>query len=66
MWYTYSIMTETKTDLDKFFKERSAATAMRDDLHFLVGWTMADNPEIAERLQKILKQHEENREQNWL
>ena len=63
-------MTETtttpKTDLDKFFKERSAATAMRDDLHFLVGWTMADSPEVAEKLLKILKQHEENREQNWL
>ena len=58
--------TKITDDLDKFFKERSAATAMRDDLHFLVGWTTADNPEISERLRKILKQHEENREQNWL
>tara|TARA_R100001510_G_scaffold31963_1_gene28591 strand:+ start:227 stop:415 length:189 start_codon:yes stop_codon:yes gene_type:complete len=58
--------TKPKTDFDKFCKERSAATAMRDDLAFLVGWTKADNPEIAKRLQAILTQHEENREQDWM
>lgn len=58
--------TTTKTDLDKFYTERNAATAMRDDLNFLVGWTKADNPEIAKRLEAILTQHAENREQSWM
>ncbi len=58
--------TTTKTDLDKFYTERNAATAMRDDLNFLVGWTKADNPEIAKRLETILTQHAENREQSWM
>ena len=58
--------TTTKTDLDKFYTERNAATAMRDDLSFLVGFTKADNPEIAKRLEAILTQHEQNKEQNWL
>ncbi len=69
MCYTVSIMTETttpKTDFDKFCKERTAATAMRDDLAFLIGWTKADNPEIAKRLEAILTQHTENREQDWI
>ena len=58
-------MTETtttpKTDQDKFFQERNAATAMRDDLCFLVGWTKADNPEIAKSLEEILENHDKNR-----
>ena len=54
-------MTETTTDQDKFFKERNAAIEMRDDLFFLVGWTKADNPEIAKRLEDILKNHDRNR-----
>lgn len=62
--YTYPIMTETTTDQDKFFKERKAAIEMRDDLFFLVGWTKADNPEIAKRLEDILKNHDRNRV-NW-
>ena len=69
MCYTVSIMTETttpKTDFDKFCKERSAATAMRDDLAFLIGWPKADNPEIAKSLEAILTQHTENREQDWI
>ena len=69
MCYTVSIMTETTTpkpDFDKFCKERTAATAMRDDLAFLIGWTKADNPEIAKRLEAILTQHTENREQDWI
>lgn len=63
-------MTETKTtpstDLDKFYTERNAATAMRDDLFFLVGWTCVDQPEIAKRLEAILTQHKENREQSYM
>ena len=57
---------KTRTDLDKFNQERNAATCMRDRISFLVGWTKADNPEIAERLQEILTQHQENREQDWI
>lgn len=66
--YTYPIMTETTTettDQDKFFKERNAATEMRYDLLFLVGWTKADNPDIAKRLEDILKNHDRNRV-DWL
>ena len=59
--YTYPIMTETTTDQDKFFKERNAAIEIRDDLFFLVGWTKADNPEIAKRLEDIIKNHDRNR-----
>tara|TARA_R100001509_G_C4840131_1_gene206326 strand:+ start:182 stop:472 length:291 start_codon:yes stop_codon:yes gene_type:complete len=62
--YTYPIMTETttkKTDQEKFFQERNAATEMRDDLCWLVGWTRADNPEISKRLEDILKNHDRNR-----
>lgn len=57
--------TDTNTDQNKFNTERKAAQAMRDDLFFLVGWTQADQPEIAKRLEAILKQHAESREQNW-
>ena len=63
-------MTETtttpKTDLDKFYTERNAEQAMRDDLFFLLGWTQVESPEIAKKLNEILKQHGQNREQNWL
>jgi len=54
------------TDYDRFVKERSAATQLRDDLCFLVGWTKADNPEVAEKLEELLKNHEENRVQDWI
>lgn len=54
-----------KTDQDKFFQERNAATEMRDDLFFLVGWLKADNPEISKRLEDILKNHDRNRV-GWL
>tara|TARA_R100001460_G_scaffold10929_1_gene25653 strand:+ start:411 stop:614 length:204 start_codon:yes stop_codon:yes gene_type:complete len=56
---------KTRTDLDRFNKERNAATCMRDNISFLIGWTKADNPEIAKRLEAILTQHTENREQDW-
>ena len=61
MWYTYSIMTETKSDFEQFLAEQSAATLMRDDISFLIGWTKADNPEIAQRLEDILANHTKNR-----
>tara|TARA_Y100000004_G_scaffold18742_1_gene19270 strand:- start:402 stop:680 length:279 start_codon:yes stop_codon:yes gene_type:complete len=65
--YTYPIMTETttkKTDQEKFFQERDAATEMRDDLCWLVGWTKADNPEISKRIKDILDNHKRNRVEN--
>ena len=54
------------TDYDRFVKERSAATQLRDDLCFLVGWTQSDNPEISKKLEELLKEHEENRVQDWI
>jgi len=55
-----------KTDFEKLTEERNAATLLRDELSFLVGWTKADNPDVAEKLEKALKMHEENRCQDWL
>jgi len=55
-----------KTDFEKLQEERAAATLLRDELSFLVGWTKADNPDVAEKLEKALKMHEENRCQDWL
>ena len=55
-----------KTDFEKLLEERSAATLLRDEMCFLVGWTKAEHPEIAERLEKALKEHEEKRCQDWL
>ena len=57
---------KTRTNLDRFNQERHAATCMRDGISFLVGWTKADNPEIAERLEAILTQHQQNREEDWI
>lgn len=53
---------KTRTNLDKFNLERNAANCMRDGISFLIDWTKSDNPEIAKRLEAILKQHEQNRE----
>lgn len=55
-----------KTDFTKFLEERTAATLLRDQMSYLVGWTRADNPDIAEQLEKALKEHEERRCQDWL
>jgi len=55
-----------KTDFEKLQEERAAATLLRDELSFLVGWTKADNPDVAEKLEKALKMHEEGRCQDWL
>lgn len=58
-------ITKEKTDFDRFVKERNAATQLRDDLCFLVGWTKSDNPEISEKLEELLKNHDKNRVQEW-
>tara|TARA_R100000700_G_scaffold5955_1_gene9402 strand:- start:759 stop:950 length:192 start_codon:yes stop_codon:yes gene_type:complete len=58
--------TTTKSDLDKFHTERKAAQVMRDDLNFLMGWIKPDCPQGASALERILKAHEQNREQSWL
>ena len=36
-------MPKKKTDFEKLQEERTAATLLRDELSFLVGWTKADN-----------------------
>ena len=62
-------MTETTTETtsqDKLLKERKAANEMRGDLYFLLGLTTVENPEIAKRLDDILKNHDRNRVQHWL
>ena len=58
-------ITKEKTDFGRFVKERNAATQLRDDLCFLVGWTKSDNPEISEKLEELLKNHDKNRVQEW-
>tara|TARA_R100001163_G_scaffold55474_1_gene42943 strand:- start:343 stop:525 length:183 start_codon:yes stop_codon:yes gene_type:complete len=57
-----------KDDYEKFLEERNAAAFLRDDVNWLVGFT-ANDPDlrvINERLKKALKEHEENRCQDWL
>ena len=63
--YNNSMPTK-KTDSEKLREERTAATLLRDELSFLVGWTKADNPDVAEKLEKASKMHEEARCQDWL
>ena len=58
--------TTKKDDSARFYKERNAATAMRDELSYLVGWVKSESPEIAEQLEKVLKKHKQDREQFWL
>jgi len=56
-----------ETDYDKFNQERLAATLLRDELCFLVGFT-ANDPDlrvINKRLQKALDEHEAGRVQSW-
>ena len=57
---------KTRTDLDRFNQERNAATCMREEISFLIGWTKADNPEIAKRLGAILLNHQQKREQDLI
>tara|TARA_R100001129_G_scaffold175434_1_gene148465 strand:- start:367 stop:549 length:183 start_codon:yes stop_codon:yes gene_type:complete len=57
-----------KDDYEKFLEERNAAAFLRDDVNWLVGFT-ANDPDlrvINERLKKALKEHDENRCQDWL
>ncbi len=56
-----------ETDYNKFNQERLAATLLRDDISFLVGFT-ANDPDlrvINERLKKALDEHEASRVQAW-
>ena len=59
-------MTKKKTDFEKLQEERAAATLLRDEISFIIGFTKASNPEISEGLEKALKMHEEARCQDWL
>ena len=59
-------MTKKKTDFEKLMKERNAAVLLRDEIAFIIGFTKVSNPEISEGLEKALKNHEENRVQEWL
>ncbi len=64
--YNKSMPDEKKTDFEKLQEERAAATLLRDEISFIVGFTKASNPEISEGLEKALKMHEEARCQDWL
>ena len=44
-----------KTDFEKLQEERTAATLLRDEIAFIIGFTKASNPEISEGLEKALK-----------
>ena len=59
-------MPDRKTDFEKLQEERAAATLLRDEISFIIGFTKASNPEISEGLEKALKMHEEARCQDWL
>ena len=50
-------MPEKKTDFEKLQEERAAATLLRDELQWLVGYTNNDPDDrvINERLKKALK-----------
>jgi len=57
--------TDTTTDFDRFNNERTAANAMRSELCFITGLLKFDNPEVAERIQKALDTHKQERDQAW-
>ena len=59
-------MPDRKTDFERLTEERTAATLLRDEISFIIGFTRASNPEISEGLEKALKMHEEARCQDWL
>lgn len=56
--------TTTKTDYDKFSKERNAASDLRVSLAYISGYLKPENPEISELIQKALDQHQQDREQD--
>ena len=59
-------MPDKKTDFEKLPEERTAATLLRDEISFIIGFTKPSNPEITEGLEKALKMHEEARCKDWL
>ena len=64
--YNKSMPDEKKTDFERLTEERTAATLLRDEISFIIGFTKASNPEISEGLEKALKMHEEARCKDWL
>ncbi len=52
---------KTKSHLDQLLHEQNAVALLRDDIAFLIGWTRADNPEIAKRLEDIIANHDRKR-----
>ena len=52
---------KTKSHLDQLLHEQNAVALLRDDITFLIGWTRADNPEIAKRLEDIIANHDRKR-----
>ena len=56
--------TETITEkfFDQYLHERNAASLMRDDISFLVGYLRADQPRIAWKLEQVLANHTKKRE----
>ena len=59
-------MPDRKTDFEKLTEERTAATLLRDEISFIIGFTKASNPEISKGLENALKMHEEARCKDWL
>ncbi len=57
--------TDTNTDFDRFNNERTAANEMRSELFFITGLLKFDNPEVADRLEKALDKHKQERDQTW-
>ena len=52
---------KTKSHLDQLLHEQNAVALLRDDLAFLIGWTKADHPAIAKRLEQCLANHDKKR-----
>ena len=57
--------TNSEKDFERFTKERKAASELRAEVAFAIGFASPDNPEISEMLEKALKKHDQNREQYW-
>jgi len=58
---------EERTDRDKFIEERDAASKLRDELCWAVGY-ISDDPNlrvVSDRIEKALKEHDANRCQRW-
>ena len=52
---------KNKSYLKQLLHEQNAVALMRDDIAFLIGWTKADNPAIAQKLEQILSNHNKKR-----